>query len=158
MRGYGALVASPVLLCTDGSELSIEALRAGLDLLRPGEELVLVTVVDQPDPTLVTGTGIAGGVMSATEYERLADAGREEAAVDLDRTASALGIEQVERRVVDGAPGPGICNLAETIDAKAIILGSRGRGGLKRAVLGSVSDHVVRNAPCPVIVSGPRAT
>lgn len=151
-------MASPVLCCTDGSELSIDALRAGLELLRPEEELVLVTVADQPDPTLVTGTGIAGGVMSATEYERLADVAREEAADALDRTAAALGLDRVERRVVEGAPGPSICNLAETIGARAIVLGSRGRGGLKRAVLGSVSDHVVRNAPCPVIVSGPRAT
>jgi len=31
------------------------------------------------------------------------------------------------------------------------VLGTRGRGGLRRAVLGSVSDHVVRNAPCPVV-------
>ena len=36
------------------------------------------------------------------------------------------------------------------------MVGSRGRGGLKRAVLGSVSDHIVRNAPCPVLVTGER--
>jgi len=34
------------------------------------------------------------------------------------------------------------------------VVGSRGRGGLKRAVLGSVSDHLVRNAPCTVVVTG----
>jgi nucleotide-binding universal stress UspA family protein len=32
--------------------------------------------------------------------------------------------------------------------------GSRGRGGLTRALLGSVSDYIVRNAPCPVVVTG----
>jgi nucleotide-binding universal stress UspA family protein len=36
-----------------------------------------------------------------------------------------------------------------------MVVGTRGRGGLRRAVLGSVSDHVVRNAPCPVVVVGP---
>jgi nucleotide-binding universal stress UspA family protein len=34
-------------------------------------------------------------------------------------------------------------------------MGSRGRGGIKRALLGSVSDYVVRNARCPVVVTGP---
>jgi nucleotide-binding universal stress UspA family protein len=34
-------------------------------------------------------------------------------------------------------------------------MGSRGRGGIKRALLGSVSDHVVRNAPCPVVIARP---
>jgi nucleotide-binding universal stress UspA family protein len=39
------------------------------------------------------------------------------------------------------------------VDAVAIVVGSRGRGGLKRAFLGSVSDYVVRNAPCSVVVT-----
>jgi nucleotide-binding universal stress UspA family protein len=43
--------------------------------------------------------------------------------------------------------------LAGDVDASALVIGSRGRGGLKRAFLGSVSDYVVRNAPCSVIVS-----
>jgi nucleotide-binding universal stress UspA family protein len=43
--------------------------------------------------------------------------------------------------------------LAADVDADALVIGSRGRGGLKRALLGSVSDYVVRNAPCSVIVS-----
>jgi nucleotide-binding universal stress UspA family protein len=34
-------------------------------------------------------------------------------------------------------------------------MGSRGRGGIKRALLGSVSDFVVRNASCPVVITGP---
>ena len=53
--------------------------------------------------------------------------------------------------IVEGAPGPALCELAESVDASAIVIGTRGRGGLRRAVLGSVSDHVVRNAPCPVV-------
>jgi nucleotide-binding universal stress UspA family protein len=46
-----------------------------------------------------------------------------------------------------------LCELAEEIGAGAIVIGSRGRGGFKRALLGSVSDYVVRNAPCPVVVT-----
>ena len=146
---------SPVLMCTDGSELSIAALRAGLALLGSDREFVVVTVRDEPDATLVTGTGLAGGVMTAGEYERLAAAAAEEAADVVTTTAQALGIEGAATRVLEGAPGPAICDLAAELAASAVVIGSRGRGGLRRAVLGSVSDHVVRNAPCPVIVTGP---
>ncbi len=61
--------------------------------------------------------------------------------------------EQVEIRLLEGSPGPVLCRLAADVDADALVIGSRGRGGLKRALLGSVSDYVVRNAPCSVIVS-----
>jgi len=44
--------------------------------------------------------------------------------------------------------------LAEQLPARALVMGSRGRGGLKRALLGSVSDYVVRNSPCPVVITG----
>lgn len=147
-----------VLACTDGSELAIDALRAGLALLRPGSAVTFVTAVPAPDGTLVTGVGMAGGVMSAETYEQIADDARREAEDVLDRTAAALGREDAPRRVIEGPPGPAICALAADLDAAAIVIGSRGRGGLRRAVLGSVSDHVVRHAPCPVVVSGPRAT
>ena len=44
--------------------------------------------------------------------------------------------------------------FATEVGAAAIVLGTRGRGGFKRALLGSVSDYVVRNAPCSVLVTG----
>ena len=45
-----------------------------------------------------------------------------------------------------------IVNLAEEIRAGLIVLGSRGLGGIRRALMGSVSDSVVRHAHCPVLV------
>lgn len=45
-----------------------------------------------------------------------------------------------------------IVHLAEEIDAGLIIIGSRGRGRIRRALMGSVSDSVVRHAHCPVMV------
>jgi nucleotide-binding universal stress UspA family protein len=58
--------------------------------------------------------------------------------------------------VVTGSAGAGLCALAEELSASVIVMGTRGRGGIRRAVLGSVSDHVVRNAPCPVLTSSER--
>jgi nucleotide-binding universal stress UspA family protein len=57
----------------------------------------------------------------------------------------------IETAILAGDPGHEICREAAERDVAAIVLGTRGQGGLKRALLGSVSDHVVRNAPCPVV-------
>jgi nucleotide-binding universal stress UspA family protein len=148
-------VAGPILLCTDGSELAEHALRAGLALLSRNRGVVVVAVVEPSDPTLVTGSGMAGGVMSVDELETV-----DKAAVDTGHTAvqhavDALGVTDAQTAVLRGAPGPAIVDYAAEIDASVIVIGTRGRGGVKRALLGSVSDHVVRNAPCPVVVTNP---
>jgi nucleotide-binding universal stress UspA family protein len=54
-----------------------------------------------------------------------------------------------------GAPGEEIVELAEAIGAGLIVMGTRGRGGMRRALMGSVSDSVVRFAHCPVLVVRP---
>jgi nucleotide-binding universal stress UspA family protein len=48
-----------------------------------------------------------------------------------------------------------VVGLAEEIGAGVIVMGSRGRGGLRRALMGSVSGSLVRHAPCPVLVVRP---
>ena len=45
-----------------------------------------------------------------------------------------------------------IIYLAEDLGAGLVVMGSRGRGGIRRALMGSVSDSVVRHAHCPVLV------
>ncbi|PSR14553.1 universal stress protein [filamentous cyanobacterium CCP3] len=49
-------------------------------------------------------------------------------------------------------PGPFICQLAETWNADMIVMGNSGKKGLKKLVLGSVSDYVAKHAPCPTTV------
>ena len=70
------MAASLVLLCTDGSDLALSAIRQGLDLLAPPDRIVLVSVSSPIDPTLVTGTGFAGGVMTYDEKNDLVEARR----------------------------------------------------------------------------------
>lgn len=151
-------MTGPILLCADGSTLSTAALGAGVELLGRDRPYVVVTVLAEPDPTLVTGTGFAGAVMTPEQYERDIDAAEQAARAVLDETSAALGLDPHEARILLGGAGPAICATAEELGAAAIVIGSRGRGGWKRAVLGSVSDHVVRHAPCPVIVAGQAAT
>jgi nucleotide-binding universal stress UspA family protein len=62
------------------------------------------------------------------------------------------GVTVAGVRVGTGNPDHEIVKLAEELDAGLIMLGSRGLGGVKRALLGSVSDSVVRHAHCPVLV------
>ena len=150
-------MSSPVLLCTDGSDQATKAVAAGLALLAPGSTVVIVTVLDEPDPTLLTGTGFAGGVVSPEEFDQQMTAADQDALRIVAETRTALGLPDVEGKVLEGAPGPAICAYATEVGAAAIVTGSAGRGGIKRAVLGSVSDHVVRHAGCPVIVAGQHA-
>lgn len=148
------MAASIVLLCTDGSELALSAIRQGLDLLAPPARVVLLSVASPIDPTLVTGTGFAGGVMTYEDKNDLVDAQRAAAQGHLDDTVSELGIEGIETLVVTGDAGHEICRLAETLPASIVVLGTHGRSGIKRAIMGSTSDYVVRNCNCPVLVQG----
>jgi nucleotide-binding universal stress UspA family protein len=146
-------MASPILLCTDGSDAALGALSAGLDLLGREHEFVLVTVADTPDEASLVGSGHAGPELSVKEYDDLVAHAREAADSATGKAKSELALGDAEVRVLRGDPGTAICQLATELSARAIVVGSRGRWGLKRAFLGSVSDHVVRNAPCSVVVT-----
>jgi nucleotide-binding universal stress UspA family protein len=144
-----------VLVAVDGSDLALDAARTGLALLAPDTPTAIVAVVEATDPTLVTGTGIASGVMSPEELQRVDDESVAEGDAAIAAAVTALGRAGAETILLRGDAGPELCDLAKTRGAAAIVMGTRGRGGIKRAFLGSVSDHVVRNAPCPVIVTRP---
>lgn len=146
-----------VAVCVDGSEVSTQAVAEGFALLRPATRVAIVTVIEDVDPSLVTGTGFAGGVMSAEELDEMAKASEAEGRAIVEQATRELDLASAELHVLRGVPGPALCSFAKDVAARALVMGSRGRGGVKRALLGSVSDHVVRNAPCPVVVVGPRA-
>jgi len=143
-----------VLLCTDGSQLATNAIRQSLALLATPDQTVVLSVASPIDPTLVTGTGFAGGVMTYDEKNDIVDAQRAAAQAAIDDTIAELGLEGVETLVIAGDAGNEICRAAEKLSASVVVLGTHGRGGIKRAIMGSTSDHVVRNCPCPVLVQG----
>jgi nucleotide-binding universal stress UspA family protein len=67
--------------------------------------------------------------------------------------SDALGADpgvDVEQKLVEGDPGDVL--VAESESAELVVVGSHGRSGLKAALLGSVSRHVVSHAACPVVV------
>jgi nucleotide-binding universal stress UspA family protein len=62
------------------------------------------------------------------------------------------GVSVAEAHLLRGRPDREVVHLSEEIEAGLIIMGSRGLGGVRRALMGSVSDSVVRHAHCPVLI------
>jgi nucleotide-binding universal stress UspA family protein len=111
--------------------------------------------VTEPPATATAGfeSGFAGGVAKPDVLEADWKLVEEEAHAALARTAEELTTAgTVEQLMEVGSAGPELCRLAAHRGADIIVVGSRGRGAIRRALLGSVSAHVVNNAPCPVIV------
>jgi nucleotide-binding universal stress UspA family protein len=144
-----------LIICSDGSETAKRAAVAGCSILQPSERVIVATVVKPQDEMTLTGTGMAGGIVTPEEFadvdQAIATAGRR----IVEQTAAVLAPVHMELRVLRGDPGPTLCDFAQQVSADAIVMGSRGLGRIKRALLGSVSDYVLRGAPCPVVISGP---
>jgi nucleotide-binding universal stress UspA family protein len=145
-------VNSIALLCTDGSDNAIEALRASLPVLAPSDRKILVTVESWVDPELETGTGFVIEPSSSEPSDQIKTSGDRAAKAHLDRTVEALGLDDVELRAVVGRPGQAICELAEALPASVVVMGTSGQGAVRRAIVGSTSDYVIRHADCPVLV------
>jgi nucleotide-binding universal stress UspA family protein len=147
-------MTSIVLLCTDGSDVSIDALRAALPLLAPADRTIIVTVESSVDADTTTGTGFTLHESASDLADQIETSGDRRAKQVLDATVVALGLDDVELMAIVGRPGYAICELAESLSASVVVVGTSGRGGLRRAVMGSTSDHIIRHAPCPVLVQG----
>lgn len=136
-----------ILLAIDDSEFSEAATRAVIAQARPQEtEVHVLHVIDVPSPqpadTMVFYPGI--------EHER--DAQRKPAEALVARTAERLRDEgfQVTTAVELGNPKSKILDAASEWHADLIVLGSYGRTGLERFLMGSVAEAVARHASCSV--------
>jgi nucleotide-binding universal stress UspA family protein len=137
-----------LLLATDLSETSASATEEAFDLAsRLGSRLLIVSVID-PGSLLLPG----GRFRARVDQVR---ARREQLAQALVERGRAEGVE-VSFLVWTGDPGDIIVEAAEAEHADMVLVGSHGRGVVGRFLLGSVSEHVVRHAPCPVLVVRPR--
>jgi nucleotide-binding universal stress UspA family protein len=142
-----------ILIGTDGSDDALAAARQALQVLAADATIHLICVAEAPAiATAGMESGFAGGIATPEEIDTAWLGAVSEAEAALARTAEALHGAKVEQSVVQGDPGAVLCEQAEALGADVVVVGSRGRGALKRALLGSVSSHVVHNAPCPVLV------
>jgi nucleotide-binding universal stress UspA family protein len=117
-------------------------------------DIVVVSALDIPRPPLTSPGPVARrlyhGAMAGLRRDAQQDA---ETMVQALRPALWPRAASVAVRVVDGRPVPVILHSARSWNADLILMGSSGQNALSRAILGSVSDEVVRTAPCPVLVA-----
>jgi nucleotide-binding universal stress UspA family protein len=138
-----AIFPTRVLLATDGSPDAALAAQSAIELCeRTGSELHVVHVGEYL-PTFYAQTEEEPAQLRADAQRLLEE--------QLERIRTAGGqVAQVHLRL--GRPAEQIVNLSEEIGAGVVVVGSRGLSALRRAVLGSVSESVVRHAHCPVFV------
>lgn len=136
-----------ILLATDLGPASEAATDRALALARRlGARLLVVSVIDgRRLPHL--------GLHGTARVDQVRD-DREEAATRLVVRGQHAGVP-VRFLVWEGDPGESIVDAAGAEEADLIVVGTHGRGGLGRVLLGSVSEHVVRHAPVPVLVVRP---
>ena len=152
-----------VLLATDGSIEADLAARTAAELAdKTGSELHVVHVsgISPWYPAYPEATAFGGAeLMDPVLEEDLQRISEQRARELLDAEVEKLrsfGVTLAQAHLVDGGVPQEIVGLAEEIGAGLIVMGSRGGGGIRRALMGSVSDSVVRHAHCPVMVVRPQ--
>jgi len=137
-----------IVVGVDGSEQSRRAGSVAAALARARHaKLVIVTVVRPPEGWW----GIVGSPPTAEALgDSLSDAQRDV----LDTTIAAVDLDDVdyETREEIGDASSQLIDVCDEIDADLLVVGRRGSGRLRRMVVGSVANHLVHEAPCPVIV------
>ncbi|REJ70075.1 MAG: universal stress protein [Planctomycetota bacterium] len=127
---------------TDFSESSDTAVEFAASLARDSKaELQIVHVREAPMP--VGGVGATFAVPQSTKQD--------EPANELDRVGPQDGTVSISRRLLVGEPVESIVKFAELHNIDLIVMGTHGRTGLSRLLMGSVAEGVVRNAPCAVL-------
>jgi len=148
-----SIFPTKILLATDGSKEAGLAFASAADLSeRTGSELHVVYVGHMP---LVSYESPGATTLDPDLQRRMQEGAEKEARTMLDEQVQRIGetggeIAEVHARI--GRPDAEIVGLADELGAGLIVLGSRGLGPLRRALMGSVSDSVVRHAHCPVLV------
>ena len=141
-----------VVIATDGSELALDAVRRASALLSEDCSYVVVGVVTGSVATTGLDVGFQVPLMPDPMLSaECAEAAFADARAGATLVASLLGAT-TRIRVERGEPGELICEVAAEERADLIVVGSHGKGVIRRALLGSVSYHVLHHAPCPVLV------
>ncbi len=132
-----------ILVPIDFSDASFHALETAREMLAPGGKLHVVHVLQSLHPV---EPGLVWEVID--ENTR-----REQVRVSLEErlggSAASLGIEV---HTPLGDPGRQVAAIAQAHEADLIVMPSHGRRGFERLLLGSVTERVLRLAPCPVLV------
>ena len=149
-----SIFPTKILLATDGSpEAGLAAHTAAQIADETGSELHLVYV--RPRSVPLHSGHLVGPEVAEHWLQREQEQLEREAQLLLDTQVEeieAAGSSVAQTHLGIGKPDEEIVALAEDLEAGLIVIGNRGRGGIRRALMGSVSNSVVRHAHCPVLV------
>jgi nucleotide-binding universal stress UspA family protein len=132
-----------ILLATDGSREAELAATTAVDLVKSTNSELHVVHVGEFLPTVLAQTELEPAQLER-EAQKLLD--------DQVRTLEEAGGTVKEAHLRLGRADEEIVDLAHDMGAGFIVMGSRGHGRLRRALMGSVSESVVRHAHCPVTI------
>ncbi len=133
-----------ILVPTDGSKQGERAVSHAFDVaIHHGASARVIYVVNAAN---------YGGLPMETAWDGISDALREEGQAAVDRAAELApdGLE-VETDVLEGSPSRVIVAEAQPENCDIVVMGTHGRGGIDRLLLGSVTERVVRRAGVPVL-------
>ena len=143
-----SIFPTTILLATDGSEEAQLASTTAADLAQKTDSELHVLTVGPDLPLYELPEHPA-------DFEDVVRENRREAKEVLEQQAKMIeesGVTVKETHLREGRADKEIVEVAEEIGAGLIVMGSRGHGRLSRALMGSVSDAVVRHAHCPVTI------
>jgi nucleotide-binding universal stress UspA family protein len=147
VRWKPVVFPAKILLATDASEEATLAFQTAADLSeRTGSELHVIHVGEVP---LVYHPERHG---YGAEYEEQEREARQLLEAQVERIKGA-GVTVAQAHLRMGRADEEIVVLAEELGADLVAMGSRGLGGVRRGLMGSVSDSVVRHAHCPVLIT-----
>ncbi len=136
-----------ILVPFDGSEHSNEALARAADLARRYGASLLILYVDHP-----LTYALPKGYSQVTQEQLAQMRAKFESEVALEHRELRDAPLKVETLVQRGDPRTEILRMATDGEFDLIVMGTRGRSGITRALLGSVTENVVHRAPCSVLV------
>lgn len=140
--------AHRIVVGVDGSPPSLAALRWALERARlSGDSLDAVIAWEYPAPVAGYGWVPPGADIDDIDYGAIAEQALSEAVSKVVDPGSGVTVRQL---VMEGYPAQVLLDAAA--GAGLLVVGSRGHGGFAGLLLGSVSQHCVHHAPCPVVV------
>jgi nucleotide-binding universal stress UspA family protein len=142
-----------LLIATDGSELATKALKHGLALAkREGAEVTVVTVTEPWSPLEMAQKAREHRPNPVAEFEAIAAEAADRILGAAAEHASELGVRCECLHVSDQHPAEGIINTAKAKGSDLIVMGSHGRRGFSRVLLGSQSYEVLTLCTVPALV------
>ena len=141
-----------ILVCLDGSELAEQILPYAVEQAKKfGGKVILLQAISSPS-SVISGTGPVTGPALQDQIKAEDD----KATKYLERIASKLQSDNVEYATAKGTPGHAIVEYAQDSEVDLIAIATHGHSGIRRAILGSVADYVIRESHLPMLVIKPK--